>query len=490
MGDPTKLFDIFKTKSDADALAELNKFLKEESDISHWAAIGLKQTASTAGFTAFGATANDTNHAESSLFQYALELKCYQCASLLLEKVGLPILYKSNVNKENGFHTVAKLNHEDFRSWFFNQSCLSHIPQLNEVTIQAVNQITSTDQHVLTLCYNNTQAKISEFQAWIKLGANPALLNSKQGNMLHVCCEKDDADSLKLMLDQHADLMLAPNDKRQYPAHIAAGKEHANCLQVLIDKGSPLTIPDKHLNRPLHHAIAKGSLAGMMLILKRIWMVDVHGEQVSYANVPNAAQERPLHLLIIHNKIFHKDDFDHALALLLQYGADLYALNGYRQTPMQLANDFLKDNKIIADDYDLIWKKTLFKQPLHLFSRTTLFARVDASVPQDQAAYVRQILDPVFQNASLDPIAQLNQDFCWVIEQLARKRYAQTHPAHLQGFLSMFAQLQQDFTQMQKQQHLPLALLAHQWQTPVNNTSEMQVDDSGAQHEQLPRQNI
>ena len=208
----------------------------------------------------------------------------------------------------------------------------------------------------------------------------------KDGNQpLHLACKRGHTRTSHLLLSNGADVNTLNGDG-QTPLHTAAGgwKDCPELCSILLKHNAKIDAVDKDGNQPLHLACKRRHAATVNLLLS-------HGADVTALN---KQQQRPLHLAnesILNSFQVHSGDHAlhiaarngdiQAVQLLVDFGADVNALNGCGQTPLhtaaggekdcpELCSILLKHNaKIDAVDKD-------GNQPLHLACEAPLTSTV------------------------------------------------------------------------------------------------------------------
>ena len=181
--------------------------------------------------------------------------------------------------------------------------------------------------------------------------ANESILKSYEvhnGNhALHVAVQKEHIQTVQLLVDCGADVN-ALNEYRQTPLHTAAGgeKDCPELCSILLEHNAKVDAVDKDGNQPLHLACKQWHTAIVRLLLS-------HGADVTALN---KQQRKPSHIAnesIL--KSYEVHNGNHALhvavqkehiqtvQLLVDCGADVNALNEYRQTPLHTAAGGEKD---------------------------------------------------------------------------------------------------------------------------------------------------
>jgi ankyrin repeat protein len=488
MIDPQKIFDLLKSnRSDESIQQELIGLLQDPLDIPILRIAGLKntQSAPAAMFGYGGGNQSEAEVKETSLFAFALAKNKPLSAAILLQALGIEVMLKKNEQGENGFHTVAKCEHAFFKQGFFTESCVAVCGSLSDQLKASINALTNHDQHVLTLI---PAAKIShdEVKHWINLGANPHCPGVKSGNLLHRCCELNKPDIVASLLAYDKSFMFERDEKGRLPVHLAAANESIDCLRLLTEAGSPLSIEDNQFNRPLHTAIAKGSVRAIEWILKHQPTVYISNEFLPYVNLPNGAQETPLHLLIsYHKKYTYLDAFKEALDILMQYGADSTLKNGKNATAIRHARDLPDDSKLLPSFYDALWSKLIEGLHIHLFTREMLFQRIVSSLPSEQATQLIQTLIPILQHSTTpkDPYSIIQAHYIDSLKQCALTRYP-SNSNLTQSFIVMLDEVVAQHQQTVQQRNETGRLLSFGWQStlqrqdPHSSTHDNRIDSS------------
>jgi ankyrin repeat protein len=478
MQDIIKLFEIIKnTRSDNDAVTELGKHLDTPHEYPPFVTAGYKpaSTSSTAVFSGYNSSSNnDSDHRESSLFAYAVSQNKLNTAAMLLQRLGVDILLKTNDKKENGFHAVANCSNEIFRLWFFRESNVSTLTQLSDQFKALINQISTADEHVFSLLFPH-KPSLEELNFWIRIGADPAVITSKSGNLLSLASEKNRPDLVKYLCQYYPQLLRIRNEKGQQPVHLAAGQDSPECLKALIEAGTPTSTQDKAFNRPLHHAVAKGRVAAARMILQQEQLILLpSGKSVPYVNVHNGSLETPLHLLVTHLKYYNETSFREMLDLLLNYGGDFTLVNDKGLTPIKLA----KEEKIAPSYFEMLWSRFNEKLNPELFTRDTLSLLICQHYPAGQAQQLLQALSPVFSSLAPDPFQAIRQDYVEHLKQMAPIRYPD-QPQISQPFTIMLDQLA-EFSRMRLQQGQAQGpILAFQYQQNQGQRSDSSMNVSG-----------
>jgi ankyrin repeat protein len=487
MIDPQKLFELLKSnRSDESIQQELIGLLQDPLDMPVLRVAGLKNTqaAPTTMFGYSGASQSESEVKEVSLFAFALIKNKPLCAATLLQALGIEVMLKKSELGENGFHAVARCDHAVFKQGFFTESCVAACGQLSDQLKTSINALTNNDQHLLTLI-PATKITHEEVKKWINLGANPHCPGTKSGNFLHRCCEINKPEIVASLLAYDKSLMFERDDKGRFPVHIAASNESIDCLRLLSEAGSPLSLEDNQFNRPLHTAIAKGSVGAIEWILKHQPTVYISNQFLPYVNLPNGAQETPLHLLIsYHKKYTSLDSFKEALELLIHYGADSTLKNGKNATAIRHARDLPDDSKLLPSYYDALWSKLIDGLNMHLFTREMLVQRIMSSLPSEQATQIIQTLLPIlhYSTAPQDPYSMIQEHYIDSLKQCVFARYPNNSNL-TQSFIVMLDEVVIQHDQTLQQRNETGRLLSFGWQSnvqsqDVNVSSNHEIDSS------------
>lgn len=146
MPDPQKLFDVINSSDDDQvALTVIKKHLADYPAPESLCTVGFQGKQAAHATHSFG---YHTQVAEpvvpgSSLFSAALSKNYPRTAAYLLQTLGMPLLLKTNDNKENGFHAVARFHDGDFKKWFLAESCAANSATITNEYKSAVNEVTA-----------------------------------------------------------------------------------------------------------------------------------------------------------------------------------------------------------------------------------------------------------------------------------------------------------------------------------------------------------
>lgn len=305
-------------------------------------------------------------------------------------------------------------------------------------------------------------------KAWIDLGADVSWYDYKDGNFLHYCCEKNHPALVWALAQYDRRLMLRQNSKGRLPVHLAAGLQSPACLKALIEAGTPVAIEDQLFNRPFHMAVAKGSVEAIRLILQAQNCVPLATQSLPYVNIQNGSHESALHLLVSYSDRYTDETFQQALDLLLAYGADATLTNNRKYTPMRLARELHDDRKLDRNKFEILWEVLSGGVKLSVFTQSTLFARIQATLPPQEAQHLTEALVPVFQSPepAANPFPIIHQQYIELLKRAATNRYANNQQM-VQSFSLMLDELAR---LIDEQKDYTAALSTVQWNAPQHPT--------------------
>ena len=164
-------------------------------------------------------------------------------------------------------------------------------------------------------------------QVLIEQGINVNIPDDDDGETpLHKACSFNNVESIKLLLDQGADVNIQHN-YGYTPLYTACSNNSVESVKLLILNGANVNIPDNYGRTPLHLACRYNSVEIVKLLL-------YNGANV---NIQDNKGFTPLHLACFSNSVG-------SVKLLLLNGANVNSQNNDGETPLQIAqNNSSKD---------------------------------------------------------------------------------------------------------------------------------------------------
>uniref|UniRef100_A0A671TDZ4 Nuclear factor NF-kappa-B p100 subunit-like n=1 Tax=Sinocyclocheilus anshuiensis TaxID=1608454 RepID=A0A671TDZ4_9TELE len=150
---------------------------------------------------------------------------------------------------------------------------LSNTPQQ-----KFINKLNKLNQAPLHLAVITKQPKLVEML--MKTGADPSLLDREGRTALHLAAHTGDETILRLILgllgERYAHLINCADFSGQYPVHLAVKKDGEHCLQLLVEAGAKINMPEQKSGCTALHLAVRDNLLKLACYLITELKADVN----------------------------------------------------------------------------------------------------------------------------------------------------------------------------------------------------------------------
>ncbi len=260
---------------------------------------------------------------------YASENGHKAIVSLLLEK-GAKVNAKSDADGQTPLHSASRSGHKAIVSLLLEKGA-------------EVNAKSDADGHTPL-----HSASRSGHEAIVSLllekGAEVNAKSDADGQTpLHSASRSGHEAIVSSLLEKGADVN-AKDDTGWTPLHKAGYNGHEAIISLLLEKGADVNAKDDTGWTPLHKAGYNGHEAIVSLLLEK--GADVNAKSDADGQTPLHSASRSGHEAIV--SLLLANGYEAMVSILLENGADPTITNNYGRTPLQIAQEYNKQNCVAA----------------------------------------------------------------------------------------------------------------------------------------------